>query len=375
MPGNTATHTVTRMNTLRPWIGLAALVDVLGCRNLHRILAHVDGDASAAWHATPALLAASGCSPAIVQKWSTAHHAIDCDALTAAIDHASITVIPHGDARYPAALATIPDPPIALFVRGNPDTLLASPLLAVVGTRAASPYGIAATTHLVEPLARAGCTIVSGLAYGIDAVAHRVCVEQHGRTVAVLGTGTDARNISPATHRGLAEAILQNNGAVVSEYVPGTPGIPMHFPARNRIVAGLTAGTMVVEAPMDSGALITAQFALDFGREVFAVPGPITSALHAGVHALLKTGATPVTDARDLLDLVPLPTTLPLPMAVSQDPIAARILDALGAAPAHADALHAALGISAAILASTLTSLELDGAIRNVGGGRYIRVG
>ncbi|MBI4433331.1 DNA-protecting protein DprA [Candidatus Uhrbacteria bacterium] len=363
------------MTDLLAWIGLSALVDVIGCRNLSRILT-ATGDAVAAWEATPARVAAAGCSAAVVEKWSTARATIDGAALAEAIARADITVIPRSDARFPPALATIPDPPITLFVRGSPDALIASPLIAVVGTRAASPYGIAATTHLVAPLTRAGCTIVSGLAYGIDAVAHRTCLEQHGRTVAVLGTGIDAASISPAVHRGLADAIVRSGGTLVSEYVPGTPGIPLHFPARNRIVAGLTSGTIVVEAPAESGALITAQFALDFGREVFAVPGPITTPHHAGGHALLKNGAIPITDADDCLAVLSDARIAPLPLipAIPHDPITARVLDALGSVPAHPDDLHTTLDLHPATLASVLTSLELDGAIRDVGGGRYIRV-
>ncbi|MDO8599142.1 MAG: DNA-processing protein DprA, partial [bacterium] len=165
-------------------------------------------------------------------------------------------------------------------------------------------------------------------------------------------------------------------GCVVSEYVPGTPGLPMHFPARNRIVAGMTAGTIVVEAPEASGALITAQFALDFGREVFAVPGPITAPMSAGVNALLKIGATPVTAAADIIDALHLEELLPPAPARRTAPegVPGHILHALGTAPIHVDNLRDRVGIHASALASALTSLELDGAIRDIGGGRYIRV-
>ncbi|MBI4142842.1 DNA-protecting protein DprA, partial [Candidatus Uhrbacteria bacterium] len=215
-----------------------------------------------------------------------------------------------------------------------------------------------------------------GLAYGIDGYAHDATLRVSGRTIAVLGTGVDPASISPSAHRALAERIITSGGCVVSEYVPGTSGLPMHFPARNRIVAGTTVGTLVIEAPEDSGSLITAQFALDFGREVFTVPGPITSTMSDGTNALLKVGATPalaasdITDALHLDELLP-PARAPLP---ERSGVAGRIIAALGSTGTPVDALCETLAIPAHELASALTTLELDGVVRDIGGGRYVRV-
>ncbi|MDO8622576.1 MAG: DNA-protecting protein DprA, partial [bacterium] len=228
---------------------------------------------------------------------------------------------------------------------------------------------------LVGPLSRAGLTIVSGLAYGIDAEAHRACLDAEGRTVAVLGTGIDAASVYPPGNRALSEEIIARGGCLVSEYAPGTAGIPMHFPARNRIVAAITIGVIAVEAPEDSGALITTRFALDFGREVFVVPGPITSTMSAGTNALLKVGATPVTSAADIIDALHLEELLPPPpkRATPAGALAARVYGVLNTTPTHIDDLRNQLNVPTPELAHTLTSLELDGAVRDIGGGRYIR--
>lgn len=356
------------------WIGLAALIDDVGARALHRILATA-GNAERAWNADRDLLRRAECPERVAERFLAVRPTVNASAIAERCDREVIAVIPHGDPRYPKILAALPDPPVALFVRGNAATL-SERAIAVVGTRTATTYGIAATDALVRPLARAGLTITSGLAYGIDAAAHRACLEVGGRTVAILGTGVDTASIYPAAHRALADEIVANGGCIASEYVPGTAGRPMHFPARNRIVAGLTQATLVIEAPADSGALITAQFALDFGREVFAVPGPITSPSSAGTNALLRTGATPATSANDITDALHLDALLPpaARTAPPRDGPAAAILAALTGDATHVDVLRERLAMPAAALAAHLTALEIDGAIRDVGGGRYIRV-
>ncbi|MDO8425730.1 MAG: DNA-processing protein DprA [bacterium] len=358
---------------LAPWIGLAALTDEIGSVRLWNLIQHC-GSPAAAFAASHAQLAAVGIAPDTASLVLERRAHLDIPHLTAAMLREEIVLIPRTDPRYPPLLAHIPDPPLCLFVRGTV-AALGTQQIALVGTRSCTDYGLAATRLLTAPLARAGLTITSGLALGIDGAAHRVCLEAGGRTIAVLGTGVDDAAIYPAAHRGLAREILRSGGALVSEYVPGTAGRKMHFPARNRIVAGLTIATIVVECPRDSGALITARFALDFGREVFAVPGPITAEQSAGPLAMLKSGATPITRAADVVEALHLDQLFdPAPTPQHHlTGIAAHIVNALSHLPSHIDDIGAAVHLPAHELASHLTSLELDGVVRDVGGSRYVK--
>jgi DNA processing protein len=218
---------------------------------------------------------------------------------------------------------------------------------------------------LGRELAGAGVTVVSGMARGVDGEAHRGALEAGGPTVAVLGCGIDRDY--PASHRGLAADIVRTGGLVVSEYEPGVEPAPWRFPARNRIIAGLCAATVVVEARERSGALITADFALEDGREVMAVPGEITSALSAGSNALLRIGATPVTCAADVLDALGIERP-PQPDRPPATPDGAAVLDALAAGSATPDELVRATGLDAGLVAAALVELELDGAVSADGG-------
>ena len=251
-------------------------------------------------------------------------------------------------AQFPPLLGAIHDPPPGLFVRGGGDLeLLARPAVAVVGARECSGYGASVARMLGRELAAAGLVVVSGLARGVDAEAHRGALDAGGVTVAVLGCGVDRDY--PAAHAELARRIAQT-GLIVAEYAPGVEPAPWRFPARNRIIAGLCAATVVVEARERSGALITSDLALEEGREVFTVPGEIGSALSAGTNALLKLGAAPLTGAADVLDVYGL--------APREDPVDDELLAHL---PATADELARATGRSAADVAQALTELELAG--------------
>ena len=211
------------------------------------------------------------------------------------------SLLPRSDPAFPPLLGAIHDPPAQLFLRGAGDAaLLARPSVAVVGARACSPYGQHVGRLLGRELAAAGAVVVSGLARGADGAAHRGALDAGGSTVAVLGCGIDRDY--PASHHRLA-AEIRATGLVLSEYEPGTEPAPWRFPARNRIIAGLALAVVIVEARARSGALITADFALDEGREVFAVPGEITSALSAGTNELIRLGAAPVTKPSDVLDV------------------------------------------------------------------------
>ena len=265
--------------------------------------------------------------------------------------------LPRSDAAFPPLLRAIHDPPSALFARGQADLeVLAAPAVAVVGARACSPYGAHVARMLARELAAAGIVVVSGLARGIDAEAHRGALEADGVTVAVLGCGVDRDY--PAAHAELARRIGET-GLVVSEYPPGVEPAPWRFPARNRIIAGLAPVTVIVEARERSGALITADLALEGGREVFAVPGEITSALSAGTNALLKVGAAPATSAQDVLDAFGLSAACAAPAALS--PAGERVHELLQQAPAAVDELVRSTALTAAEVAAALAELELAG--------------
>jgi len=259
---------------------------------------------------------------------------------------------------FPHLVGELHDPPPGLFLRGAGDEkLLGEPSVAIVGARSCSSYGRQVARELGRELAGAGLVVVSGMARGVDAEAHRGALEAGGTTVAVLGCGIDRDY--PAAHADLARGICER-GLVVSEYAPGVEPAPWRFPARNRIIAGLAAATIIVEARERSGALITADFALDAGREVFAVPGEITSSLSAGTNALLRLGATPLTGPGDVLWAFGLEPDDAVPMKLGEH--AATVLAALAEEPAGADQLGRATGLDAAALASALTELELVGA-------------
>lgn len=271
------------------------------------------------------------------------------------------------DRGYPPLLKAIHDPPSRLYLRGaGADGILAAPAVAVVGARSCSAYGRSVARSLSRDLAAAGLVVVSGMARGIDGEAHRGSLDGQGApTVAVLGCGIDRDY--PAAHAELARRICER-GLVVSEYEPGVEPAPWRFPARNRIIAGLCSATVVVEARERSGALITADFALEEGREVLAVPGEITSSLSAGTNGLLRLGATPLTrvdDVLELFDLVPTPVT-PTPMGDAARELLARLRNE----PATADELVRASGVSPGEASAALIELELAGQV-NVEDGVY----
>lgn len=272
--------------------------------------------------------------------------------------------LPRTDARFPPLLRAVHDAPPGLFLRGTGGVdVLAQPAVTIVGARACSPYGAQVARLLGRELARAGLVVVSGLARGIDGEAHRGALDAGGITVAVLGCGIDRDY--PAVHVDLARRIAEC-GLVASEYAPGVEPAPWRFPARNRIIAGLTGATVVVEARERSGALITADFALEEGREVFACPGEITSALSAGTNELLRLGATPLTKVEDVLDVFGL--AAPLEAEADLTPDAATVFERLADAPAAADELVRASGLDAGAAAAALSELELAGLVAHADG-------
>jgi DNA processing protein len=272
------------------------------------------------------------------------------------VDVTAVRKLSRRDPGYPSLLAELHDPPQSLFVRGEIG-VLTDPCVAVVGARSCSAYGAQVARTLARELAATGVVVVSGLARGVDGEAHRGALECGGRTVAVLGCGIDRDY--PRSHAELARRTVPS-GAVVSEYEPGIEPAPWRFPARNRIIAGLARATVVVEARERSGALITSDFALELGRDVFAVPGEITSALSAGTNDLLRQGAAPLTSVRDVLDALGIAAE-PSARTADVSAPAATLLALLGDGARGVDELTRASGMASAAVAAALVELELAG--------------
>ena len=295
--------------------------------------------------------------------------------LAAETDDVPRSVIALGDPLYPTALLHAADPPLLFYVQGN-TALLSSQSLAVVGSRNPTHQGIDNARAFSAALSQAGFTIVSGLALGIDAAAHEGGLEGQASTIAVVGTGLD--RVYPKRHLALAHRIARN-GLIVSEYPLGTPALPPHFPTRNRIIAGLARGTLVVEAALKSGSLITARLASESGRDVFAIPGSIHSPQSRGCHALIKQGAKLVETAQDILEEFQPKATRTTAAAASPQgelgPDNDPVLSALGFDPATIDALVARTDWSAAALSVRLLELELGGHIARLPGQLFQRIG
>lgn len=277
------------------------------------------------------------------------------------------------DDAYPPLLLHTADPPMLLYVQGQVEVLQRK-ALAIVGSRNASAQGVDNARAFASHLSQQGWTIVSGLAHGIDGAAHEGGLLGPGSTIAVVGTGLD--RVYPARHRALAHRIA-DSGAMLSEFAPGMPPVAANFPARNRIIAGLARGTLVVEAALQSGSLITARLAAEAGREVFAVPGSIHSPLSRGCHALIRQGAKLVESAADILEEFGAPAPVPAASAASAAAGSVRdgdaVLEALGYDPVTLDALCARTGFSAQALSARLLELELEDRVARLPGGLYQR--
>jgi len=282
-----------------------------------------------------------------------------------------IAVVGWGDARYPPLLAVTPDAPVVLWVRGQAD-LLATPSIAIVGSRVASPYGLEVAERLAAEVGAYGFTVVSGLARGIDSASHRGALAAGGATVAVLGSGVDV--VYPPEHGALAREIAEH-GVVVSELAPGTPPRAFHFPLRNRIISGLSRAVVVVEAAARSGSLITVDCALEQGREVMAVPGSVLNGRHGGCHALVRDGAALVETGADILAaLGSLDALRNAGTPTATPPAADPLVERMSAGEAYdLDDLCALFDTGAVNVLAKLAELELQGAIRRVDGGRFVR--
>ncbi len=359
------------MSPLDPKSYLLCLAQIpgVGPATLNKLLLTF-GSAKAAWTASAQQVAAAGFQNDVVKSWAATQVALDPTAEWSKLAEFQTTLLTPDDKTYPDMLREIVPMPPLLFVRGKVE-LLNTPCIAVVGTRKPTAYGTQVAETLVAELVQAGLTIVSGLAMGIDALAHETALRQHGKTIAVLGSGVD--RITPQANFFLGEQILQE-GALVSEFPLGSNSDPFHFPQRNRIVSGLSLGTLVIEAGDKSGTLITAACALEQNRDVFAIPGPITNHKSIGTHRLIQQGAKLVTSAQDILDELNLEQTTAIMTAkqeLPQSPLEKAIYTLLMEDSQHLDQISRTLQKPIALISSTLTLMEMKGMVHSTRSGDY----
>ena len=303
-------------------------------------------------------------------------HAVDPDRAMSRVEQAGIWMISEEDAAYPPLLKHIHSPPAILYGKGQKAALTPAVCgVAVVGTRRPTPYGIEAAETIVRGLTQAGVTVISGLATGIDTKAHKTALEHGGTTVAVLGSGIDPLSLFPPENRALAERIAASPGAVISEYAPGTPAVKEHFPMRNRVIAGLAQGALVVEAREKSGALITARLSLDENRDVFAIPGSVFSAVSAGPNQLIRQGARMVMRAEDILEELGIDAASAAPKmpAVSLSEKERALLDLLES-PMGIDDIRVRTQFPVPTIMAALSILELKQMIRGAGGDTFQKI-
>jgi len=358
------------MSEEKYWLGFN-LVKGVGPAKVQALLNYFD-DPQAAWHASKEQLQKIGFDNRSIVNLLAARQELDLDQQLAAVRNIGVSLLTWNSADYPQYLREVDGSPPLLYVHGSLEEIDRW-AVAVVGTRRLTAYGRQVTQELVTALVLNGVTIISGLARGIDSVAHKTALEYDGRTIAVLGSGPDC--IYPPENRTLARKIVKGNGAVITEYGLGVKPDAKNFPPRNRIISGLSLGVVVIEAGERSGASITAQFAMEQGRDVFAVPGNINSPASKGTNRLIQQGAKLVTSADDILEELNLAMVLEhsaVQLALPETPDEAALFEYLSAQPIHVDELSRSTGLASSVVSSTLTLMELKGIVRQVGGMNYI---
>lgn len=331
-------------------------------------------DLQNAFTSTSQKLTKAGIDENIANEFVAARNDINPEQLCKRLEQENINVITIEDELYSKLLSEIYDPPQLLYYKGEL-TKEDEFSLAIIGTRKYTTYGKQVVETIAKDLAQNNMTIVSGMALGIDALAHNATLEVSGRTIAVLGSGLDQQSIYPSSNRYLAQKIIDSGGAIISEFPLGTPPLPHHFPQRNRIIAGLTLGALVIEAGEKSGALITARLALEQNREVFAVPGHIYSPTSAGTNQLIKQGAKVVTSATDVmeaLDLVHVTSYIESKKIIPDTEEEKIIISQLSHEPLHINELIRLTELDTGIINSTLTIMEMKGMVKNLGGMQYV---
>jgi DNA processing protein len=358
-------------NSKRYWVGFNLVKGIGSART--RALLDYFGNLEMAWHAPVDALRSAGLSPKIIEALSLVKSKDRLSEVWQYVQSHGIKVLTWEDDQYLHHLKEINLPPPVLYMIGE---VLEEDdwAVAIVGTRRVTAYGRQAAEELAGLLARNGITIVSGLARGVDAIAHQAALDVGGRTIAVLGSGID--RIYPPEHRRLAEKISKN-GAILTDYPPGTAPEAVNFPPRNRIISGLSRAVVVIEAGVRSGALITAGFAADHGRDVFAVPGNIYAPQSKGTNILIQQGATPVLDGQEILEALNLTMIGEFRAARSvlpSDAVEAQIYNLLGQEALHVDDIRAQTNLPIEKISATLTLMELKGLIRQLGSMRYVSI-
>lgn len=359
------------MDDKKYWIGFN-LIKGIGAVRMQGLIAYF-GDLESAWSASPVDLAGAGLGLKLIERVIAARERVDLDKVWEKIEMQGIKILTWQDEAYPQRLKEIDQPPPVLYVRGEylPDDLFA---VAIVGTRRVTSYGRQITEELSSFLAANGMTVISGLARGVDAIAHQSALKAGGRTIGILGSGVD--KIYPPEHRGLAEQMMEQ-GAIISDYAPGTPPDASNFPPRNRIISGLSLAVVVIEAGETSGALITAEFAAEQGREVFAVPGSILAPQSKGTNKLIQNGAQPLLSVNDLmqaLDVTRVGDQKAARKIMPADATEAKLLGVLGSEPLHVDEIRNQSELPIEKVSAALALMELKGMVRQVGGMNYVAV-
>ena len=357
------------MSDLKYWVGFNR-IQGLGRAKFSLLEGHF-GDMERAWKASAAELKAAGLDSKSIEAIVAARPDISPDAELERLERNHIKALNWNDPAFPARLKEIYDVPPVLYVRGD-ITAEDEWTIAVVGTRRATIYGREVTERLVTELVRNRITVVSGLARGIDSIAHRTALESGGRTIAVFACGLDI--VYPPENVKLAQDIMEH-GALVSEYPLGTRPKAEHFPRRNRIMSGISLGVLVAEAGEGSGAMITASLALEQNREVFAVPGSILSPASRGVNRLIKEGAKLVSEVQDILEelnLTMIPRQMEMRELVPENETESLIMRHLSHEPIHIDEVCRSSSLPIATVSSTLAMMELKGIVRQMGGMNYI---
>lgn len=353
------------------WVAFS-LVKGIGAVRFQGLLDHF-GSPQIAWEAPADALRAAGLGSKTIENLLQVRSSGALEKTWEYLQVQGIGLLTWEDEGYPQRLKEIDQPPPVLYVRGElqPEDDWA---VAIIGTRRITPYGRQVAEEVASALAVNGVTVISGLARGVDAAAHQAAIKSGGRTLAILGSGVD--RIYPPEHRRLAEQII-SQGAVLSDYPPGTPPDAANFPPRNRLISGLSLAVVVIEAGKTSGALITAAFAADQGREVFAVPGNIHAPQSQGTNRLIRDGARPLLDPQEVLEalqLTMLTEQRAARVVLPGDPVEAQLFATLGREPLHIDEIRARAGLPIDQVTATLSMMELKGMVRQVGGMHYVAV-
>lgn len=353
------------------WVGLNLVKGIGSVR--FKALVDAFGSPEAAWNASAEAWHGIGLSPKIVESFQRVHEGVSLEQIADRLHSLEVEVLTWEDAGYPRHLKEIDQPPPVLYLRGN---LLPADdwAVAIVGTRRVTAYGRQVAEEVATALARNGVTIISGLARGVDSIAHQAAINAGGRTLAVLGNGVD--QVYPPENRRLAAQIMEH-GAMVSDYPLGTQPDGINFPPRNRIISGLAIAVIIVEAGLTSGALITATFAAEQGRDVFAVPGNINAPQSQGTNQLIRDGAQPLLSPQDVLDSLHLSMVAEhqlVRVSLPEDPVEARLFKLLTHEPMHVDEIRLQANMPIETVSATLAMMELKGMVRQVGGMNYVAV-